>query len=151
MRTEADARLYVDAGVLIRFAATEDDLHDACRKATLSLARQGYALCASSQAFREWWVVITRPRASNGYGFDLEIASLMLDRLVEIFVPLQDLPTTFERWRALVAAHRVSGRQAHDANHVATMLDHGIGTILTLDERDFRRYGVRILHPRDVP
>ena len=39
----------------------------------------------------------------------------------------------------------------HDAYHVAAMLAHGLGRVLTLDDRDFKRYSeISILHPNDV-
>jgi predicted nucleic acid-binding protein len=43
-------------------------------------------------------------------------------------------------WQDLVQRYGVSGKQVHDANHVAAMLEHGISQILTLDKRDFERY-----------
>ena len=45
---------------------------------------------------------------------------------------------------------RVSGKQVHDARLVAMMLAWQIDSILTLNDRDFRRYepeGIRIVTP----
>ena len=38
----------------------------------------------------------------------------------------------------------VVGKQIHDANIAATMLAHGERRLLTLNVKDFRRYGERI-------
>ena len=38
----------------------------------------------------------------------------------------------------------VGGKQIHDANIAATMLAHGERRLLTLNVKDFRRYGERI-------
>ena len=38
----------------------------------------------------------------------------------------------------------VAGKQIHDANIAATMLAHGERRLLTLNARDFWRYGERI-------
>ena len=38
----------------------------------------------------------------------------------------------------------VAGKQIHDANIAATMLAHGERRLLTLNVKDFRRYGERI-------
>ena len=44
-------------------------------------------------------------------------------------------------WREIIEKHKVSGRQAHEAYHVAAMLAHGLNRVLMLDKRDFERYG----------
>ena len=38
----------------------------------------------------------------------------------------------------------LAGKQIHDANIAATMLAHGERRLLTLNAKDFRRYGERI-------
>ena len=38
----------------------------------------------------------------------------------------------------------VAGKQIHDANIAATMLAHGERRLLTMNIKDFRRYGERI-------
>ena len=39
----------------------------------------------------------------------------------------------------------VAGKQIHDANIAATMLAHGERRLLTLNVKNFRRYGERIV------
>ncbi len=56
-----------------------------------------------------------------------------------------------ERWRELVRAHAVSGRQVHDARIVAAMDMSGIDTIVTKNARDFRRYDwIRAVDPDEM-
>lgn len=57
-----------------------------------------------------------------------------------------------ENWKQLVVSHQVSGKEAHDAGHVATMLAHGLKDVLTFDLEDFRRYEqlVNAWRPRDI-
>ena len=38
----------------------------------------------------------------------------------------------------------LAGKQVHDANIAATMLAYGERRLLTLNERDFRRFGDRL-------
>jgi predicted nucleic acid-binding protein len=40
----------------------------------------------------------------------------------------------------LLADVECSGRQVHDANVVATVLVHGIGTVVTMNLEDFARF-----------
>jgi predicted nucleic acid-binding protein len=51
------------------------------------------------------------------------------------------------RWKQIVAKHRVTGVSVHDARLVAIMLTENIPSIFTLNEQDFRRYeseGIRV-------
>jgi len=66
-----------------------------------------------------------------------------------VMVLLEDVPEVHQLWRDLVERYDVKGKQVHDANHVAAMLAHDIDEVLTLDERDFRRYHeIRIRLPQ---
>ena len=48
-------------------------------------------------------------------------------------------------------AHRVSGKNTHDARLVATMKLHGINKILTFNIHDFARFeGIEAIHPQTV-
>ena len=40
----------------------------------------------------------------------------------------------------VLTTHRAVGRQVHDANIVATMLDCGVRRLLTFNVTDFRRF-----------
>ena len=55
----------------------------------------------------------------------------------------------------LLGTFNVQGKQIHDANHVATMLENGIQAICTLNRRDFMRYQrrkiIKIEEPRADP
>jgi predicted nucleic acid-binding protein len=45
------------------------------------------------------------------------------------------------RLAELLEETKSSGKQVHDANVVATMLVHGVGTVVTLNTADFARFG----------
>ena len=53
---------------------------------------------------------------------------------------LDDGPAVLDRLCELGVSHAFAGRQAHDANIVATMLAHGEGRLLTFNAGDFRRF-----------
>ncbi len=52
-----------------------------------------------------------------------------------------------DAWFDLVMTHRVMGKTVHDARLIAYMKCLGIGSILTLNASDFKRYGVTVLSP----
>jgi predicted nucleic acid-binding protein len=45
-----------------------------------------------------------------------------------------------DRLVGLLADVECSGEQVHDANVVATMLAHGVGTVVTMNVTDFARF-----------
>ena len=102
---------------------------------------------------REVWSVLTRPRGGNGLGLTPAEAGNELAACLAVATIVNDSEVQFDCWRDLVARYGVSGRQVHDANHVAFMLSHGIRHVLTLDRRDFDRYapeGIVVLGLEDA-
>jgi hypothetical protein len=64
---------------------------------------------------------------------------------------LPDSREVHDRWRALLVAQSVQGVQVHDTRLAASMYVHGVGQLLTINVRDFRRFeGLRVLHPTEV-
>jgi predicted nucleic acid-binding protein len=93
-----------------------------------------------------------RPRARS-IGFGLSIADT--DRLARVierdFEFLPDSEHVHYRWRELLVAHNIQGVQVHDARLAASMYVHGVGQVLTINVRDFRRFGdLRVLHPSEL-
>ena len=51
-----------------------------------------------------------------------------------------DNPSVLDRLLQLLTTHPVAGKQVHDANVVATMLDHGVHRLLSFNTADFRPF-----------
>ena len=104
-----------------------------------------------AQNLIELWVVATRPFGENGLGMTPLQAAAELVRMKGMFLFLPDNAAIYPAWQALVTAHGVSGRPAHDARLVAAIQVHGLTSILTFDERGFSRYsGIAVIHPAGV-
>ncbi len=57
----------------------------------------------------------------------------------------------FERWRSLVVAHDIKGKNAHDARLVAAMQRHGLTNLLTFNKPDFARFAsIQVFTPAEV-
>jgi predicted nucleic acid-binding protein len=141
----------VDTNVILR---SSDRLHPAssiARGAMKILFRQGNRLCVAKQSLLEAWVVATRPRDVNGFGYSAQFAAEGLARIKRLFHLLPNTDDVYPEWERLVLNHRVAGKGAYDTRLVATMNVQRIGTILTFNVGDFKRYGgIRIIHPDDV-
>jgi predicted nucleic acid-binding protein len=60
---------------------------------------------------------------------------------------------SYDRWRQLIARYKVNGVAVHDARLIAIMLAHRAQQLLTLNERDFRRYepeGIIVVTPQSL-
>ncbi len=97
--------------------------------AVAELRWQGDDLCVAPQNLYEFWVIATRPLDQNGLGLPPLHAQAALARLKGLFRLLDETPAVFLRWEQLVTQYQFSGKNAHDAYLVASMIVHGISRI----------------------
>ena len=138
----------VDTSVLARMVSARDPRRQIVEDAVAALKRQAAALSVAPQNIIELWAVSTRPREANGFGLSTERTAAEIDRILNVFAVLDDPVGTLRRWRRLVEQHDVKGRQVYDARLVAIMMEIGIGSVLTFNVDDFRRYpGIAAVSP----
>ena len=115
------------------------------------LLAEGHELYIVPQCLYEFWVVSTRPMNVNGLGRTPTETVADFRVFKAAFILLDDLPSLYSTWEALVASTPVIGRKAHDARLVAAMMVHGLGKIVTLNPQDFRGYpGIHAVTPDEV-
>ena len=140
----------MDTNILLRSA---DRLHASSLLARTSmkfLFRRGQTLGVAKQSLLEAWVVATRPREVNGFGYSPQVAAEGPAKTKRLFRVLSDADDIYAEWESLVVEHQVVGKTAYDARLVAIMRIYGVGTILTFNGEDFNRYGgIRVIHPAD--
>lgn len=142
----------LDSNILLRISKSDDPQHPVIVQALMALVGQGVRLCYTSQTLAEFWNASTRPLDKNGFGLTVAETDRLARVIERDFELLPDSRETHERWRALLVQHNVQGVQVHDARIAASMYVHGIGQLLTINVRDFRRFDdLRVMHPADVP
>jgi predicted nucleic acid-binding protein len=141
----------VDTGILLRAFVKADPNCGAIRTALLDLRRRNEELVVTFQNVAEFVNVSTRPvSARGGYGQHVQKVLARVSFVERICTQLGEDESTYQVWKNLIARHELTGVAVHDARLVATMLTHGIASVLTMNDRDFRRYeseGIRILTP----
>lgn len=141
----------LDTNILGRMAEPGHAQHATATDAVTALIARGDTPCLVPQVLYEFWVVVTRPLASNGLGYSPARADAELTHLSGLYPLLLDTPTVFAEWRRLVTTQGVSGKNAHDARLVAAMLVHGVSHVLTFNGADFARFaGITVLDPASV-
>jgi predicted nucleic acid-binding protein len=141
----------LDSNILLRISQSADPQYGAIRRALHVLVEQGVRLCYTSQTLGEFWNASTRPVEKNGFGLGVAETD-QLTRIIERdFEFLPDSREVHDRWRSLLVELNIQGVQVHDARLAASMYLHGVGRLLTLNVRDFRRFeGLRVLHPAEL-
>ena len=133
-------RVMLDTNVLL--AATDEgraEHHDAL-KVLNDWAAMHTELCTSGQVLREYLSVATRPRVQNGLGLNTPDALGNVRAIRARTTLLAEDSKVADRLLGLLADVECRGKQVHDANLVATMLVHGIGTVVTMNLEDFARF-----------
>lgn len=128
----------VDTSVFARLLERNSSKGKLAEQVLRDAAAQRLVACA--QVLTEFWVVATRPVSVIGYGLDSKLADSCVSDIVKLCEFLPDSPDVFDRWRSLVVAHQVLGKQAHDARLVALLQTYGGNRVLTFNPRDFARY-----------
>ena len=142
----------IDTNILLRLVEPSDPEYSIVRSAVDKLLSRGEQLCFAAQNLVEFWNVCTRPVDQNGFGLsnaDTDARAMLIEAKFRL---LPDSERVHAGWRRLVVEHSVAGVQVKDARLVASMLVHGVLNVLTLNDRDFKRYSaISAVHPRDVP
>jgi len=144
----------LDSGILLRLTDQRDAKHDEVQSSVRNLIGRGEDLLITTQNVAEFCSVATRPQVNNGLGLAPNEALQLLQQEIEpICSIIAELDSTYGELKHLIAKYAVVGKQVHDARLVALMISWQIENILTLNDRDFRRYqpeGITIVTPASL-
>ncbi len=141
---------FVDTNVLVYASRTRAPLYQSAVTCLQQAREQGRSLWLNWQVLREYLAAVTRPQSDfpaldRATGADIE--EFLCD-----FNVAEDGPRVTATLLDLLVRHHFSGRQVHDANIVATMLEYGLRRLLTFNTADFRRFADVIdLEPLPAP
>ena len=133
MATKDDKGLFIDTNVL------ETPLHKQAWAAINAAHEAGRAIWISRQVIREYLVTLTRPQTFTT--LPREMVLEQITRFIMCFEVADDTAAVTEQLVKLMANVQIGGKQAHDANIVASMLAYDIPCLLTHNVRDFERFG----------
>jgi predicted nucleic acid-binding protein len=141
----------LDTNILVRFALSQDPDHVRMFQAVEKLGAANETLYYSSQNLAEFWAVVTRPTtARGGFGLSIKEADEAATLIEASFRHVPDSQASQALWRRWIVEHSVSGVQVYDTRLAAVMNVNGISHILTLNQSDFKRFGVIAVHPKDI-
>ncbi|MBS0209145.1 MAG: PIN domain-containing protein [Planctomycetes bacterium] len=141
----------IDTGVLLRAFDTSSPEYRPIRQALRTLWLRQERLVVTLQNLAEFWNVSTRPIDKNGFGLSAELAERRLTIVERICEVVTEDEHSYRIWKGLLITHAVTGVAVHDARLVSVMLARGVSTVVTLNERDFQRYGdIAVVNPRSL-
>jgi predicted nucleic acid-binding protein len=140
-----------DTNTFLRLAEKHSAERPIILNAIRKIRRQNKTICCTPQILAEFWNVCTRPAsARGGLGLSIEQTERKVNLIQKHFELLPDTPSTFTEWRKLVADYRVMGVQVHDTKLVASMNVHKVEYLVTLNEKDLKRFAIKVINPKDV-
>jgi predicted nucleic acid-binding protein len=141
-----------DTNIFLRLAEKNSPERQTILDALRKLRADNETICCTPQVIAEFWNVCTRPQtARGGLGLTIVQTERKADLIQKYFQLLPDNLAAFNEWRKLVSDYQISGVSVHDAKLVASMIAHGIQTLVTFNVRDFQRFPmITIVHPKDV-
>jgi predicted nucleic acid-binding protein len=141
----------IDTNIILRAADRLHPTSTRARRALKVLFRQGHRLCVATQTLIESWVVATRPRDANGFGYSAQFAAEGIAKIKRLFYLPAETDDIYTAWEKLVLSNQVLGKTAYDARLVACNAGSQYQPILTFDTGDFKRYGgIKALHPEET-
>jgi predicted nucleic acid-binding protein len=131
--------VFLDTNVLIYLVRPRSPFHATAVEKLRALDQAARTTWISPQILREYLAVATRQQGPIA-AVAMQEALRDIERFRTTFEVTQESPAEFRRLLELLAKVPASGKQVHDANLVATMLENGFRHLLTFNQRDFRRF-----------
>src|SRR5215203_5576901 len=138
-----------DTYIFLRLAEKNSSESRVILNAIRKIRTNNKTICYTPQILAEFWNVCTRPvSARGGFGLSLAQTERKVNLIQKYFEILPDTLQTFTQWRRIVSDYAVSGIQVHDAKLVASMNVHKVEYLVTLNEKDFKRFPIKVINPQ---
>jgi predicted nucleic acid-binding protein len=140
------SRVLLDTNILTAFRDWNHPRHQNVDRVLHEL-EESNELCVAPQSIYEFWVVATRSKDVNGLGLSPAAVVTQVEVIQNAFSIGFDPPGLLDEWLGLCRTHAVLGKNAHDARLAAYARLQGIQTLVTLNPRDFARFGLEVVVP----
>lgn len=140
MAIPAGEMVFLDTNILLTATDESRAFHETARKLIARGGAAGLHGATSGQVIREYLVVATRPLAENGLGLSSADAIGNIVKMTRRLQFYDERESVSVRLRRLVGAGGIRGKAVHDANIVATLIEHGIEWLVTENPEDFAGY-----------
>jgi predicted nucleic acid-binding protein len=95
--------ILVDTNVLLPRTQPDNEHHLAAVESVAVLLGKGETFHFTLQNISEFWNVATRPLASKGLGFSIDLTLREVEKIERVLTLLPDIPAIYPGWKRLVA------------------------------------------------
>lgn len=136
---EAPDAVWIDTCILVYANLALSPFHQLAVERLKSYDEKGCNLWISRQTLREYLSAMTK---QNVLTAAIPLPSLIADvrYFANRFLVGEDGPPVTKNLLNLISQFPTGGKQVHDANIVATMMDYGVEHLLTHNVKDFTRF-----------
>lgn len=129
--------ILIDTMVLVKALNKRDKEHEQAQTCLVHLLSSSEDLVVCLQNLVEFWAVATRPIKRKGLGWSTERTFLEIQKIRASFVVLEDPDDWFSTWINMVKAHRLEGKDVHDARIASIMLRNNVHKVVSSDRKGF--------------
>ncbi len=140
MAMMAGKQVFIDSNVLVYANNALSPFCQTARNQLENMFSSFESVWVSRQVFREFAVVVSREMLNANGKVDFQLLATTIHRFEQDFMVAEDSQAVTHQLLQLLESTNTAGKQVHDANIVATMLLHGVDTILTNNVADFNRF-----------
>lgn len=137
------AKVFLDTNIVLRATITQFPLHEQVREFVNNYVVAETELWINRQVVREYFNQVTRPQIFMNPMKSEQIQS-QYEVMRAMFRIADETEAVTTQLITLLKDYPTAGKQVHDANIVATMLAYNIGTLVTLNTSDFKRFEDKI-------
>ena len=137
MVIEAGDILFLDTNILLTATDEARRHHNEALQLFTATNREGLHLAISGQILREYLVVATRPKESNGFGLEPKHALKNVEEFTRYAVFFEEIERVSLVLKKLIGILELRGTRIHDANVAATMIANGLTKLITENIKDF--------------
>ena len=134
-----DRHVFVDTNILVFANVATLPFHEKAKTKLMELVESGCELYISNQVIREYLAVLSRPDVNGKRSADKALIT-DVKRLRSEYIVLFESNRTLNHLQMLLTNCLTGGKQIHDANIVATMIENDLKILLTHNVTDFIRF-----------
>ena len=139
-----NGKAFVDTNILLRATIEGFPLYEEAKRLIYAQREAGIELWVSRQVIREYIAQATRPQ-SFAKPLPMERVDRQIRIISTLFKVADETAQVTNHLLKLLKEIPSGGKQVHDVNIIATMLTFGIGSLLTLNIEDMKRFAGKIV------
>lgn len=144
-----DKKVFLDTNILVYSSLINSPFQQIAKDKILEFVTNDYEIWISQQVIREYLSVITKILIAEP-NFNLDDIIISVEKFSNQFFIADETKSTNAILLDLVKAYKITGKNIHDCNIVATMKQYEIKNLLTHNTKDFIKYSPNEINVIDL-